>query len=308
MFDIITVGSATLDIFLRSSKFKINARGEEKLVLQGGKIEAEKVLVTSGGGGTNVAAGFSRLGFKTACVARLGDDLMGKWLISELAREKFVKRHLRRIRGEVTDFSIVLLSPTGRRVILVSRGKTRIDKSIFPFGALKKTRWLYIASLEGNVILLEKVIKEALRFGVRVVLNPGSRELAQKKSLIKIFPMVEVLVLNQGEAISFWGEDFLSGVRKSGAKTTVVTCGQEGAYLRQDSRTIKSKIIKVNTVDTTGAGDAFSVGLVAGLMWGYSPRKALRLGMIESASAVGTIGAKAGLLDKRKLMALVKIS
>jgi len=308
MFDIITVGSATLDIFLRSSEFKIRGKGKEKLVLEGGKLEVEKALVASGGGGTNTAAGFSRLGFKTACVARLGDDLAGKWLASELAKEKFTKKYLRRIKGEVTDSSTILLSPAGRRVILVSRGGTRVDKSIFPFGVLKRTRWLYIASLEGNIVLLKKVIKEALRFGVRIVLNPGSRELAQKKSLTKIFPKVEILILNQGEAVSFWGKDFLSGMANSGAKTTVVTCGQAGAYLHQDNKTIKSEIIKVNTVDTTGAGDAFSVGLVAGLMWGYSSQKALRLGMAESASVVNVMGAKTGLLNKGKLMALIKIN
>jgi len=307
MFDIITVGSATLDIFLRSSEFKVRGKGKEKLILEGGKLEVEKTLVASGGGGTNTAAGFSRLGFKTACVARLGDDLTGKWLASELAKEKFTKKYLRRVKGEVTDSSIILLSSTGERVILVSRGGTRVDESMFPFGVLKRTRWLYVASLEGNVVLLKKVIKEALRFGVRVVLNPGSRELAQKKSLTKIFPKVEILILNQGEAVSFWGKNFLSGMAKSGAKTTVVTCGQKGAYLRKNNRTIKSEIIKVDTVDTTGAGDAFSVGLVAGLMWGYSLRRALRLGMAESASVVSAVGAKTGLLDRKKLMALVKI-
>jgi len=307
MYDIVTVGSATLDIFLRSSKFKVRGKGEEKLILEGGKLEVEKALVASGGGGTNTAAGFSRLGFKTACVARLGDDLTGRWLASELVQEKFTKKYLRRIRGEATDFSIVLLSPTGKRVILVSRGATRVDESIFPFRVLKRTRWLYIASLEGNIILLKKVIKEALRFGVRVVLNPGSRELSQRESLTKIFPKVDVLILNQEEAVSFWGKNFLSGMAKSGAKTTVVTCGQKGAYLRKNNRTIKAGIIKVNTVDTTGAGDAFSVGLVAGLMWGYSLRRALRLGMAESASVVSAVGAKTGLLDRRKLMGLVKI-
>ena len=127
-FDIITVGSATLDIFLRSSEFKIRGKGKEKLVLEGGKLEVEKTLMSSGGGGTNTATGFSRLGFKTACVARLGDDLTGKWLASELAKEKFTKKYLRRIKGEVTDSSIILLSPTGKRVILVSRGGTRVDE------------------------------------------------------------------------------------------------------------------------------------------------------------------------------------
>lgn len=308
MFDIVTVGSATLDIFLRSPEFKIRGKGKEKLVLEGGKLEVEKALVSSGGGGTNTAAGFSRLGFRTACVARLGDDLTGKWLASELAQEKFTKKYLRRIKGEITDSSVILLSPAGKRVILVSRGGTRVDESIFPFGILKKTRWLYIASVEGNIIFLKKIIKEALRFNVRVVLNPGSRELAEKKSLAKIFSQVEVLVLNQEEAISFWGKDFSSKMASSGAKTTVVTCGQAGAYLHQDNRTIKSGIIKVNTIDTTGAGDAFSVGLVAGLMWGYSSQKALRLGMAESASVVSMVGAKTRLLNKGKLMALIKIN
>ena len=304
MYDIITVGSATLDVFLRSPQFKIDDR-DQGLVLPGGKVDVERVLVASGGGGTNTAVGFSRLGFKTACVARLGDDLIGRWIVSELEREKFVKRYLRQMEGEATDYSTILLSPTGEQLILVSRGQTRVDENIFPFEALQETSWLYIASLEGNIPLLKKVVERASRLGVRIVLNPGGRELMAKQVLAKIFPMVEVLVLNQKEAVSFWGGDFLLGMTKSGAKITVVTRGREGAYLYQGGQTIKLPAVKTKVVDATGAGDAFSVGLTAGLMWGYSPKKALRLGMVESASVVGAVGAKTGLLNRKKLLALI---
>jgi len=301
MFDIVTVGSATLDIFLRSPQFCIESKEEEKLVLSGDKIEVEKALISVGGGGTNTGVGFARLGFKTTCVARLGRDQSGSFLIKELKKEPLNLRYLQALKGEETDFSIILLSPDGERIILVSRGKTRLDEKIFPFSVLKKTRFLYLASLEGNVSLLEKIIGQARENNVTVILNPGRRELAQKKRLTSLFPLVKMVILNEEEARVFWGEDYLAKAKKE-EPVVVVTQGRKGAFWLEREEVIKESIVKTEVKDTTGAGDAFSVGLVAGLMWNFPPKKCLSLAMKESASVINHLGAKEGLLRKKELL------
>src|SRR3989338_9119257 len=81
MFDIITIGSATRDVFLKMAAKWLHKDGNsgemaESLPL-GSKIEVEKIFLTTGGGGTNSAVTFARQGFQTACVGVVGDDLNG---------------------------------------------------------------------------------------------------------------------------------------------------------------------------------------------------------------------------------------
>jgi len=300
-YDIVTAGSATVDIFLRSDQFIIDDQKKESLVLSGGKIEINDKFITTGGGGTNTAVGFSRLGLNCACVARFGGDWAGNWLKEDLASEAFDKRYLRQISLEETDFSTILLSPSGERIILTHRGKTRIDRTTFPFGVLAQTRWLYLASLEGNIDLLTEVIDQAHKHKVLTVLNPGNRELAQKEDLRKTFSKIEVLIVNEEEAKFFWGKRYLDKIRTIGVWMVVVTCGKQGVYFAKKGEIFQESAPEGKIIDTTGAGDAFSVGLVAGLMWEYLPPKAVRAGMMESLSVIGKVGSKEGLLTREGL-------
>lgn len=306
MLDIITVGSATLDVFLRSSGFKIGKRGREKLVLEGGKVEVEEVFFQSGGGATNTAVGFSRLGLKTAAVARFGDDLLGQWVAKELGAEKFDQRFLLQIKGDKTDYSTILVGDNGERVILVARGQSRLEKKIFPFSKLPPSRWVYLSSLEGNFPLLEKIIFWAKERGSKIALNPGSRELKEKRRLKALLPLLAVLIVNEEEASAFWGRNWRRAIKRSPAKITVVTLGKKGACLAAEGRLIEETIFKTKTVDATGAGDAFSVGLIAGLFLGKNLKESLRLAMITSGLAVGNLGAKTGLPTKKQLLKLAE--
>lgn len=285
MFDIISIGSATLDIFLKSSRFPLDR------TQIGGKIEVDELLWSSGGGGTNTAAGFARLGLQTACVARFGDDVFGKFVLDDLGKENFEKKYLIQKKGDHTDYSTILVNPDGSRIILVYRGKTRIEDDIFPWQALEETKYLYIASLEGNVDLLVKVIDKAIERGVSVVLNPGSRELNQRDKLLQIFSKLKALILNREEA-----EEMGVLERDEKPEIIVVTNGRQGAKLYSPKANFFAEAFVRPVVDETGAGDAFSVGFVAGLIKGLPLDKCLKLGMANGASVVSKLGAKTALL------------
>jgi ribokinase len=291
MFDIISIGSAVLDGLLKSSQFPLNKNHI------GGKIEVEEMLLVSGGGGTNTAAGFSRLGLKTACVARFGDDLFGHYLLEDLEKETFDKKYLIPRKGDNTDYSTILVNPDGSRTILVYRGKTRIEETTFPWESLSETKWLYIASIEGNVDLLVKVIDQAKEKGVLVALNPGSRELKDKEKLQNLFPKIEALILNREEAEMFGTE----GIINSGTKIVVVTNGKQGAKLYSRELKLFAESFSEPALDETGAGDAFSSGFVSGIVKGFSLEKALKLGMSNGHSDVLKLGGKAGLLYENEI-------
>jgi ribokinase len=300
MYDIVTIGSAVMDVFLRSSLFQLG-----KPLPAGGKVEVEELFLASGGGGTNTAAGFARLGLKTACIARFGDDLFGQFVQQELAKEKFDQKYLMVRKGDRTDYSTILVYPDGSRVILVHRGKTRIDEAIFPWQALEETKWLYLASLEGNVDLLDKVVERASQKGIKIALNPGSRELRQHAKLLALFTKVEALILNREEASLFTGEkeenQILAKISQLGPKIVVVTNGRKGAHLFSQGKHLFSEAFKTQTVDELGAGDAFSSGFVSGLVKGFPLENCLKLGMANGASVVTQIGGKTALLRENEI-------
>ncbi|MDP3954868.1 MAG: carbohydrate kinase family protein [bacterium] len=291
MFDIISIGSAICDLFLKSSRFPLDKQAV------GEKIEIDELLISSGGGGTNTASGFARLGLNTACVARLGDDLFGKFVVSDLEKEAFDKKYLVVGKGENTDYSTILVNPDGSRTILVYRGKTMIDAGVFPWGILEETKWLYLASVEGNVDLLIEVVKRAREKGVEVVLNPGNRELRRIEKLVSIFPKLKALVLNREEAEACGVSERQDGY----PEIVVITSGRQGAKLFSSQKNLFAESFVDLVVDETGAGDAFSSGFVTGLVKGLPLEVSLKMGMANGASVVSKFGAKAGLLHEGEL-------
>ena len=299
-YDVVTFGSAILDVFLESPDFQIikpakNSFSQSFLQIPYGiKSEVENLLITSGGGGTNTAVGFARLGLKSAVVARCGWDFAGKIIRSEIKKEKVSDEHLVQQEGEKTDYSTVLIGPDGNRTILVWRGGTRLESNVIDWPKLNSF-WFYISSLEGNLDLLAEIINYARKNHIKVVLNPGKREIKEKENLKKLLS-VDVLLLNQEEAKLLGDLSFLK-------KTIIVlTEGERGVkFFVPEKGWGKMEAFKVKMIDQTGAGDGFGCGFVSGLVKGLDLEKALKLGVANGASVVTKIGAKEGLLKETEI-------
>ena len=113
-YDIITIGTATRDVFLTSPLFKVLTdvahlkkigfpTGEAQCFALGGKVEIDAPVLTTGGGATNAAVTFGRQGFKAACLAKIGDDAIAGDVEAELVKEG-VKTILEAIGGKEHRF------------------------------------------------------------------------------------------------------------------------------------------------------------------------------------------------------------
>lgn len=289
MYDIISIGAATADIFVKSSDFVVK---EELLGLKrSSKNEISQSLVTSGGGATNSSVSFSRLGLNTACVSLVGDDPLSLYVFNDLSTNRVDTNLLVSEKGESTDYSVILVAPDGGRSILTNRGSSRLGLQHLDWSKVSFSKWFYITSLEGNLDLLEQIVGFATEHGIRISLNPGNRELQQKKRLIPLFPHIDFLLLNKTES-EFFQEHELTIPR-----ITAITYGREGAYVFTENNKLFSPIINTDPVDETGAGDAFGSAFVSGLVHGNSAEESLFWAIKNSASVVSYLGAKAGLLN-----------
>ena len=304
MFDVISIGAATLDIFVKSKQFIV---ANNLLSLEySSKNEIKQSLICSGGGATNSSVSFSRLGLKSACLSLIADDHLSGYIIDDLKKESVDIKLLFKNKNDTTDFSVVLVAPDGGRSILTNRGETRLEEKNINWDKIPKTKWFYITSLEGNLELLEELIGFAKENNIKISLNPGNRELSQHKKLLPLLKHVDFLLLNKTEAEilvdrkvddpKFW--DTLVSVSP---KTVAVTNGREGAFVFTDGNHYFSPIINIKPVDETGAGDAFGSTFVSALIYGLDPKEALFWAIKNSASVVAHLGAKPGLLTLKQI-------
>src|SRR3989338_7140483 len=137
MLDVVTIGSATLDIFFKSDQFKIDKSHADGVLLcerYEGKIEAQEVVMTSGGGATNSAVSYARKGLSVAPLIEMGRDPAAEMVLIELAREKVDFSLVIQEKNEKTAVSAILLSGTGGNSIVTYRGASRLlSVSDIPF-------------------------------------------------------------------------------------------------------------------------------------------------------------------------------
>lgn len=309
MYDVITIGSATRDLFIQSPAFEIHEKDHSEVSIEacfplGSKIELDDIVLTTGGGATNAAVTFARLGHKAACICAVGDDDPGKEAAAALKEERVDVSLAQVVARKKTAFSVIALAGSGERTVLVYRGASEaLDVGKLRWPRLK-TRWFYISSLGGNVAVVKKVLAHAAKTGARVAWNPGAKEL--KLGLHALSPLirkVDVFNLNKEEAAHLVNTDpenfrhILKSLRDLPKRALVVTDGLKGAFAADRASTLHCGVIDVPRVNVTGAGDAFGSGLVAGLLKKDDLRYALAVGTWNATGVVQKMGAKTGIID-----------
>ena len=121
---ILTIGSAILDIFIDRGSAKILKYDKKNFLSfqEGLKIDLNSLSFYTGGGATNSAVSFKRLGFSVDSNFKIGKDLFGEFILDKLKKEKIVIKKIFKEEKQNTGTSIIIPSPKGDRTVLVYRG------------------------------------------------------------------------------------------------------------------------------------------------------------------------------------------
>lgn len=322
MFKKVTViGSANRDIMFYTDKMILldNKKDllRQKLVAfeYGAKIYSQQVYFTWGGGGADVAVGLASLGVPNQVMLAVGDDLLGREIINYLQAKKVKTALVQRIRGELTGTSAIInVGHAQDHVIFVYRGAN--DKLTLDPVLIRRitTPWLYLASLPDHFKnKLDELFSYCQKKKIKIAWNPGGNQLKLSlKFLGKYLKQTHVFIVNRDEAlellVSVRGkkitnniQQLLKALHSFGQKITVITDGRQGAYVYDGQKVYYRAADKQKVVNTTGAGDAFGSGFMAGLIKHKDINKALHLGILNSGAVVKKIGAQAGLLTVKDL-------
>ena len=324
--DITSIGGAAFDVFICAPHTISNDNIQFPL---GGKVKAKCVSESCGGGATNTSVGFSRLGMNAQFCGVMADDEWGKRIQKNLEDEGVSIDAALIVEDEVSSFSVILVDEeSGRRSIIYSPNvNAHICDPIFPKDSLKKSKWIFLNPLtDVSCVILDDVVDlispstPAGRSGqtnfCKFVWNPGGSQIRDgfdAKIIKDLLKHTNILFLNSEEALKFTRassiEDALKTGVSAGAKIMCVTDGANGAYISDGEKTFNAEAIKdIKIVDTTGAGDAFAVGVTWAIYEDMSLSDALCAGMISSASVIQHIGTQAGLLTDTEIRNRLKDS
>jgi len=301
MFDVVCIGNATIDTFI---SLKGRVSGGNLLLPVGSKKEVESIFYATGGGATNTAVGFRRLGFKAGALVAVGDDAAGRIVLRELRREGVSTRLVSRLKGYETAYSAILTGFGQDRIILVYGGATTHlgEERKVHWAWLAETRWIHLSSFHSKPEILKKILDFAEARGISVSFNPGMSEIRQGLNVLTpLLKKIDILLLNRSEAETLTGEKQVKKqlqLLQQIVPLVVVTEDKRGAHAFDGSHYYYKPAFKAEIADTTGAGDAFHCGFVSQIVKGKSVEKAMDAGTANAASVIMHLGAKNRLLTQ----------
>ncbi|MFE2516850.1 ribokinase [Streptomyces mirabilis] len=274
-YDLLVVGSANADLVI----------GVERRPAAGETVLGSDLVVHPGGKGANQAVAAGRLGARTALLARVGDDAHGRLLLDS-QRAAGVDTAGVLVGGAPTGVALITVDPSGDNSIVVSPGANGrlTPEDVRSAGILLAASRVVSAQLEIPLETVVEVVRN-LAPGSRFVLNPSPPRALPAEVLAACDP----LIVNEHEARVIVGtdlgdtpEDWASALLALGPRSVVITLGARGALVASAEGAARVPSVKVETVDTTGAGDAFT----AALAW--------RLGLDEPLAEAAAYAARVG--------------
>jgi ribokinase len=300
---IVVVGSSNMDLVVKSPR--IPSKGETIL---GGEF-----IMTPGGKGANQAIAAAKLGAEVYFVAKLGDDIFGRQSLSNFQKIGINIDYVEQTKEITSGVALITVDNAGDNVIVVAPGANlklspddvkKAQPVITSSGAVA-------AQLEVPLETVELAARLSNDAGVTFILDPApARKLSDE-----FLRMVDILTPNETEA------EILTGIKVTdensaivaakalldrGVKAVILTMGSKGYVLARKDGTEFVPSIKVDAVDATAAGDAFTGSLAVGLARGKTPKDAALFANYVAALSVTKMGAQSSMPDAGQVENFIK--
>lgn len=299
--DVVCLGILVADVI---------ARPVDELPPPGSLGFVQQLVVRSGGCAINTATALARLGLKPAVAGKVGTDPFGDFLLEVLDERGLDRRLVVRDRTAPTSATVVLVSADGERTFLHLKGANAelrsedLDREQLLSGrALHVAGALVLDALDGDPCAA--LLAEAQRRGLLTSIDTVWDASGRWQRILPALPHVDVFMPSLAEAQAISGERDVEAavgvLHRAGAAQVVVKLGADGCYVAGSGRVAA---VEVDTIDGTGAGDAFAAGLLYGLLAGWPIERAAQVANAAGALATTAVGASEGVRNLAETMIL----
>ena len=237
----------------------------DRMPAWGETISAPRFEMSHGGKGANQAVAAAKLGADVVMVSKVGDDMLGEGVTRNFEAMEFDAKHVQRVPGQSTGTATILVNATGDNFILIVKGANGELKpaDVEAAGEDLEACDLILLQLEVPLETVYAALAFGKRHGVKTVLNPAPAIRNLDKDQVQL---ASVLAPNETELAILTGmpvesEDEVAAAAASlvtkGLETVIVTLGARGALMATPQGFRRIAPVRVQAVDSTGAGDAF---------------------------------------------------
>lgn len=289
MKKVIVSGSLNMDLTIRVGR----------MPNEGETIHGYDFLINTGGKGGNQAVAAAKSDAETVLIGSIGGDAFGNQILESLKNYGINTASIKIQKDEYTGSAMIICSDDDNRIILNPGANFSLDFDFVKdrLDQISNKEDLFITQFENDFNTTLKLLEYAKTIGMKTILNPAPAKAIPDE----FFKYIDILVLNQSECEVLTGiypktleecEDLGKMIRGKGTENVVITLGKMGSVTITPKEVIKMEAYKVDTVDSTAAGDSFIGAMAAKMSFESSLEEALEYATKVSAVTVTRKGAQ----------------
>ena len=274
----------------------------------------DQMELHTGGCAVNTGIALAKLGIDVSIIGKVGQDGFGDFLVKEIEKHGGDTAGVVRDADASTSFTFIMIASDGERRFLHTMGANAtfcIDD--VNLDIVKQAKILHVA---GSYLMstfdgeqTAEVLKQTKAAGVITSLDTAFND-RTKDWLGTIGPSLPYLdyflpSIEEAEQISGLSQpaDMARFFRDKGCKVSAIKCGRAGCYVLSDDVEVSHPIYRVDTIDSSGAGDSWVAGFLAGVIKSWPLDKAALFGNAAAAHCVQAIGCTAGVKSLEEILA-----
>ena len=312
MSEIVNVGICTVDAI---------ARTIDGYPPPGGLRLYEKLTLTTGGNAVNCSIALAKMGIHCDVIIKVGQDMMGEYLVNECHRHGVNVDGVIRSSDSHTPFTFVCVLPGGQRSFFSTLGTNgTLAREEIDLDIIRRAQFCFLTgtmvmpTLDGQPTA--RLLAEVRQAGVKTLLDTvyldSATAAAWHAAIDPALPTIDYFIPSFPEAQALTGSSEPSAMARQlqagGCANVVIKLDARGAFCREANgrETFVPAYCVDEVVDTTGAGDCWCAGFLAGLREGLSVPDAARLGNATAAHCIQAPGASTGIVGLERIKAFQK--
>lgn len=299
---IVVIGSSNMDLVAKVPQIPV----------VGETLLGTDFFMVPGGKGANQAVAATKLGGNVVFLTRLGNDMFAEALLKNFRSVGINTRHIRQLDDVPTGIAMIAIDGSGQNAIMVVPGA---NFKLTPEDILKvepdiAAAGVVVVQLEIPIETVTEAARTAQKYNVPFILDPAPAQPLNDQLL----GMVDIIKPNEVEAYALTGiritdrasaEQAADVFLGKGVKSVIITLGEKGFVLATCEKKQYISTLKVNAVDSTAAGDAFTGALAYCLAGGKSLSDAALYANAVAAVSVTRRGAQSSLPTSEEVSAFM---